>query len=108
MQSISRISSKWGWALIIVVVADTISTAFQLHLGWIKEANPLMNFYVNEGGILVFCFMKLFIFSSPLLITTECGVRKNMISKKKAGIYYAVTTIIYLLLLILMVIYFNI
>lgn len=107
MQHTPKMSSWWGWALIGIVFIDTSSTAFQLHLGWIREANPLMEFYLSEGGILFFCLVKIIVFSSPLLIMTEWGVRKNVISKEKAGRYYAVTTIFYLVLFISITILLN-
>lgn len=107
MQHTSIISSKWGWVLMMIVFIDTFSTALQLHLGWVREANPLMNFFVSEGGIMAFCFIKIIIFSSPMLIITEYGVRKNIISREKAGRYYAVATIFYLLLFVIGIIFFN-
>lgn len=56
------------WLLLAIGLLDLLSTVWLIHLGIAGEANPMMDWYLQSGGLWVFCVVKAVLLVCPLMI----------------------------------------
>ena len=67
--------NRWLLFLVVICLADMVTTAIGIAAGTVTEANPLMA-RVVEQGLLVFCAVKLASFV-PAIVLLEVYKRRN-------------------------------
>ena len=90
----TKMISKKGIKLSIIILLDLISTLVLLKLGLMTEFNPLMDWILSYGYV-PFTLFKLII-SAISITAIEYCVRKKLISK----VYYDITIYSYIVLYI--------
>lgn len=56
------------WLLLVIGVADLVSTTFLVRYGLVREANPMMAWYLVHFGVWAFCAAKTTLLVCPLVI----------------------------------------
>ncbi|MCL6475696.1 MAG: DUF5658 family protein [Firmicutes bacterium] len=56
------------WSLLVIGLADLVSTTFLLRSGLVREANPVMAWYLVHFGAWAFCAAKVTMLVCPLVI----------------------------------------
>ena len=81
--------------LFLIVLVDTGSTIIGLNLGiFNKEINPVMAWYLHNGGTILFAAVKIGITTVAIGIIEVCHWKK-IVSEKTLNFYYLLVIIIY-------------
>ena len=92
-----NVSSEKIYLLVVVLFAicimDIISTSIVLELGG-REFNPVMNFVLKQGGIVLMILVKLLTIVFAVILL-ELARAKNMISQRRHRNYYLATIFLY-------------
>lgn len=87
--------TKYGIVLAMLCELDLISTVVGLKLGVVEEANPIMQYFINIGGIKGFVVIKLLI-SALSIAFMEITYKHNFIPRRKMRIYYKVAIFLFI------------
>jgi hypothetical protein len=81
--------------LAVVCLLDLISTVWLLHTGRAIEANPVMQFYLINGGTLCFIIVKALMFCGPVFILEQIRKKKPQFIRILFRSYLAAYVVLY-------------
>ena len=90
--------SRFGAVLLSICFLDLIGTVLGIHFGYLKEANPMLNYFLERWGLLGFIISKMFFVIIPILVL-EIAPRFDSIAQRRIGTYYKVVIYAYVLIL---------
>lgn len=97
--------TKYGVILTILCALDLISTAFGIQAGIIEEANPLMAYFLNFGGLKGLIIAKICL-NGFCIIFLEIAY-KYLLPKEKMRIYYLIAIYSFASAYVVVFIYLN-
>ena len=91
--------SKYGYLLLGICFLDLFITALGIRIGFLKEANPLLGYYLSCWGLVGFVAGKLFLDIAGVSVF-ELSYKFNLIPEAKIKGYYKTVIFFYLVILI--------
>ncbi len=90
--------SRFGVILLSICLLDLTMTALGIHFGYLKEASPILNYFLERWGLPGLILSKIFFVATPLLIL-EIAPGFDSIAQRRIGAYYKFVIYSYVLIL---------
>jgi len=97
---------KYIWILLAITLVDVSITSFGIYHGHITEKNPIMAWYIKEGGLKLFIAVKIILTFLGIAIFETLHCKKLISSLLREQVYVA-TILLYLAIFSLSMVFIN-